>query len=76
MIHFASPAGQLGSHTSQPDLTTVYKISDKTRYFSYNYFVTLSSYKAVFSIPGYFNTTVNSLKSQKMFRLLLKPYSQ
>jgi hypothetical protein len=37
MIHLEGPAG---SHTSQPDLTMGYNLSDKTRYFSCSNFVT------------------------------------
>jgi hypothetical protein len=55
-IYIVVPAG---SYTSQPDLIGGYRVSDKTGYFSYNYFVTREDGKAVFSIPG--NTLVNWL---------------
>jgi hypothetical protein len=44
--------GLAGPHTSQPDLTLGYKVSNKVKYFSYNYFVTGENNKAFFSIPG------------------------
>jgi hypothetical protein len=44
--------GSAGSHTSQPDLTTGHSASDKTRYFSFNYFVTGENDKDVLSVPG------------------------
>ncbi len=43
--------GPVGSHTSQLDLNTGYKVSDKTGYFLYIYFVTGKDDRAVFCIP-------------------------
>jgi hypothetical protein len=47
-VHEAFPSG---FHTSQLDLHTIYRISDKCD-FSYNYFVTGEDNKADFSIPS------------------------
>jgi hypothetical protein len=47
-IHLAGPAG---SHTSQPDLTTGYKVANRTG-FLYNYFLTGKDDIDLFSIPS------------------------
>jgi hypothetical protein len=45
-------AGPAGSHTSHLDLTAGYKISHKTGFLYYNYFLTGEEDKAFFSIPS------------------------
>jgi hypothetical protein len=52
MVNKIHLAGLAGSHTFQQDFTVGYSVSDKTGFFSCNYFVTGVDGKAVLSIPG------------------------
>ncbi len=69
MKHFADPAG---SHTSLLDLTVGYRVSGKTRYFSYNCFLTGEDDKAIFSIPG--NTVLYCSYVMSQFRSINSDY--